>query len=148
MLSAVLTSMVESESLPESDEILPTFEMVSFLDVVSPFASGSIGSDDSVELFAEKVPSHPNHGDRDCREISDHHKKEEDCLLPVCGCGYVVGGKTCDGHSRDTNKQAVDEWDVGGSVGCVEDGCCNEGCEDEDDDMDTLKAESGWIYCQ
>lgn len=110
----------------------------SFLHVAYAFASLCAVADHRVEFLSEKVPSDEDHRYRYGRDVSDAHEEEEDCLLPSCARADVDGGQSGDGHCGHAYKEAVDEFDVYIFVGGVEDGRCDEGGEDEYDDVDAL----------
>lgn len=117
---------------------LPSFL---FFNVMHTLTHLGAATNDTIELFAKKAPTNPDHGDTDSRDVANAHKEEENRLLTTVGGANVDGDETSDCHGRDADEEAVDEFDVILTVTGVKDGGSNERGKGEDEDMDTEEVE-------
>jgi hypothetical protein len=131
----------QSDHSAQPNHLLSLLEIVSLLDVLSSLPSCSVALDDPVELDPEEVSPDGNHQDGYGRDVADPHEYVDDDLLPYCRAGDVEADEACDCHCGYAYEVTIDEGDVVVLIGSPEDARGNEGNEDEEEDMNTLRGQ-------
>lgn len=132
---------LETDHSLDLGNVVPSLSTLLFLYIVHTLTHLGASTNDVVELVTEEASTNPDHGDTDGRDVANAHEEEEDGLLTTIGSTDVDCDETGDGHSRDADKEAVDEVDVGLAIASVEDSGSDEGCEGEDENVNSEEVE-------